>query len=179
MFSVYVLKWKSCTVLCKNGQHIDLTYRVCLDRPTHTHTYFHSLVPLLPPPSPALFSPSILWLTVRVEAGWKAVSGAILPIGQRKSDIHNVRVRGAVVMARPLGSRVLLIQINHSWEKKNSGKERGRNIRGLGTESKPTQKLCRIMAKNTIQCKSLLNTGTTREGVQKEEWRVHKKCMQQ
>lgn len=102
---------------------------------THPHTDAHvytltrsfcSSHSALPLPSPSLFSPSILWLTVRLEAGWKVVSGAIVPRGQRESERYNARVRVTAVMARPLGSIVLLSQIKHSWEKKHSGKGRGR-----------------------------------------------------
>lgn len=110
----------------------------------HTHTATLSF-PSSPPPSPALFSPSILRLTVRVDAGWKAVSGAIVPRGQRESEIHNARVGVTAVMARPLGSTVLLSQMNHSWEKKYSGKERGRK-----KEEWVQRAECSMITKNPI-----------------------------
>lgn len=95
---------------------------------TDTHT-FYFLFPILSPlplPSPSLFSPSILWLTVRVETGWKAVRKPLCP-EVRESQKHTMP-----------GSESLWWWPDHSaapsysarWtivgEKKGSGKERGK-----------------------------------------------------
>lgn len=101
-------------------------------RCTHTYLSLPLYPPLTHPPPPAvLLSPSILWLTVRVEAGWKPVSWAIVPRGQWESEIHNARVRVTAVMARPLGSTIL-----HSQWREGGFRDREGEKEGGDTESK-------------------------------------------
>lgn len=105
------------------------------------------------------------------------MSGAIVPRGQRESEIHNARVRVTAVMVRPHGSTVLLSQLNHSWEKKDSGKERGMKKeewvqRAKEKELAHTKVVQNKSKKIPFQCKSLLNRGVVRNHVEKEERRL-------
>lgn len=124
----------------------------------HRHTYFLLPLsnPLTPPPSITL---SFLWLTVRVETGWKAVRKPLCP-EVRESQRHTMP-----------GSESLWWWPDHSvapsylarWtivgKRRVQGKREGRRKRSEYIENRrkayPTQKLCRIIAKYTF----LLDSG--------------------